>query len=69
MQYPLALWPQNTSDASSKTLDQLDSSFMYDQILKEILLTIKFKEIHIKEFTNYCREKFADNDLKLNNIA
>jgi hypothetical protein len=30
-------------DVSQKKLDQLDSSFMYTQILKEILLTIKFE--------------------------
>ncbi|CAF0976087.1 unnamed protein product [Adineta steineri] len=51
--------------ASNKKLDQLDPSFMYTQILKEILLTINFEDKHIKEFIIYCREKFADeNELK-----
>ena len=49
----------NAGDASSKTLDRLDPSFMYTQILKEILLTIKFEEKHIQEFIDYCREQFA----------
>jgi hypothetical protein len=57
----------NTDDASSKTLDRLDPSFMYTQILKEILLTIKFEQQHIKKFTDYCREKFADNE-ELDNV-
>ncbi|CAF3618384.1 unnamed protein product [Rotaria sp. Silwood1] len=57
-----------SGDASKKNLDQLDCSFMYTQILKEILLTIKFDELHIKEFVNYCRELFIDNDSVLNNI-
>jgi hypothetical protein len=51
----------NTGDASSKILDRLDPSFMYTQILKEILLTINFEEKHIKEFSDYCREVFVRN--------
>jgi tetratricopeptide (TPR) repeat protein len=58
----------NTGDASNETLDRLDPSFMYTQILKEILLTIKFEEKHIQEFIDYCREQFADNNQELNNI-
>jgi uncharacterized protein YoxC len=49
----------NTDEASSKTLDRLDPSFMYTQILKEILLTIKFEGKHIKDFSDYCREVFV----------
>jgi tetratricopeptide (TPR) repeat protein len=48
----------NTGEASSKILDRLDPSFMYTQILKEILLTIKFEEKHIKQFSDHCREEF-----------
>ncbi|CAF1311680.1 unnamed protein product [Adineta steineri] len=54
--------------ASNKKLDQLDPSFMYTQILKEILLTINFKEDHFKEFISYCREAFAENEYDLQNI-
>jgi hypothetical protein len=36
----MSLVATNTGDASSKILDRLDPSFMYTQILKEILLTI-----------------------------
>jgi tetratricopeptide (TPR) repeat protein len=57
----------NTS-ASKKNLDQLDSSFMYTNILKEILLSIEFQEKHFKEFIDYCREQFYENDQELNNI-
>lgn len=39
-----------------KTLNELDQSFMYTQILKEILLNIDFNQQHIKELINYCRE-------------
>jgi tetratricopeptide (TPR) repeat protein len=56
------------NDVSKKNLDQLDCSFMYTQILKEILLTIKFEQKHIGEFLQHCREQFADNKDKLNNV-
>ncbi|CAF1473876.1 unnamed protein product [Adineta steineri] len=55
--------------ASNKKLDQLDPSFMYTQILKEILLTIKFEDKHIKEFIAYCREVFVENEYDLHNIT
>ncbi|CAF1021556.1 unnamed protein product [Adineta steineri] len=54
--------------ASNKKLDQLDPSFMYTQILKEILLTIDFEDKHIKEFITYCREAFVENEYDLHNI-
>jgi hypothetical protein len=42
---------KTTGAASSKeSLDTLDSSFMYTQILKEILLTIDFEQSHINDF-------------------
>jgi hypothetical protein len=59
----------DTSDgASNKKLDELDQSFMYTQILKEILLTIDFEPVHFKEFLTYCREKFANNTYELKNV-
>jgi tetratricopeptide (TPR) repeat protein len=56
------------NDTSDKNLDKLDQSFMYTQILKEILLEIDFNQQHIMEFTGYCREKFGDNVAQLKNI-
>jgi hypothetical protein len=55
-------------DVSKKNLDHLDPSFMYSQILKEILLTIEFQRQHIKEFINYFRDAFSNNDKELTNI-
>ncbi|CAF1053217.1 unnamed protein product [Adineta steineri] len=54
--------------ASNTKLDQLDLSFMYTQILKEILLTINFEDKHFKEFLTYCREAFVENECELQNI-
>ncbi|CAF1422373.1 unnamed protein product [Adineta steineri] len=54
--------------ASNKKLDQLDPSFMYTQILKEILLTINFEDKHIQEFITYCREVYDDDENELKKV-
>ncbi|CAF0772433.1 unnamed protein product [Adineta steineri] len=54
--------------ASKKKLDQLDPSFIYTQILKEILLIINFEDKHFKEFITYCRETIVKNDIDLRKI-
>jgi tetratricopeptide (TPR) repeat protein len=54
-------------DVSKKNLGQLDPSFMYTQIMKEILLTIKF-ELHNEEFFTYCRDVLANNKDQLENM-
>jgi tetratricopeptide (TPR) repeat protein len=59
---------KKTDGATNMNRDTLDCSFMYTQILKEILLTIDFDQGHIKEFTTYCREQFAGNKTQLKNI-
>ncbi|CAF1483075.1 unnamed protein product, partial [Adineta steineri] len=53
---------------SNKKLDQLDPSFMYTQILKEIILTIKFDQNHIQDYFDYCRDAFVGNTKELKNI-
>ncbi|CAF0899393.1 unnamed protein product [Adineta steineri] len=53
---------------TNKKLDQLDPSFMYTQILKEILLTITFNQKHTQDYLNYCRDAFADNEEEMVNI-
>ncbi|CAF4225147.1 unnamed protein product, partial [Adineta steineri] len=54
--------------ASNKKLDQLDPSFMYTQILKEILLSIKFEDKYFKEFITYCRDVYDDDERELKNV-
>jgi tetratricopeptide (TPR) repeat protein len=56
------------SSTFNKNLDRLDPMFMYSQILKEILLAIKFEEQHIDEFLNYCRATFDDNERVVLNV-
>ena len=58
----------NNDELSSQSLDQIDQSFMYTQILKEILLTIDFDQQSIHDFTVHCRDKFADKTLELHSI-
>jgi tetratricopeptide (TPR) repeat protein len=55
-------------NVSDNNLDQLDPSFMYTQIMKEILLTIEFEQQHIEEFITYCRDVLADNEGQLQNV-
>jgi Tfp pilus assembly protein PilF len=52
----------------NQNLDQLDQSFMYTQIMKEILLTIEFDQQHITDFTSYCREQLVGNTKELQNV-
>ena len=46
---------------AQKSGDRVDPSFMYTQIMKEILLTIKFEQKHIDEFIEHCREVLTGN--------
>ena len=55
-------------DGSKKNLDQLDPSFMYMKIMKEILLDIDFEPKHFQQYIDYCRQLFAENDRQLKNI-
>ena len=59
---------QTTDDVSNKTLDQLEPSFMYTQIMKEIILTIQFEEKHFQQFLDYCCEIIVDNTSLLQNV-
>ncbi|CAF1095738.1 unnamed protein product [Adineta steineri] len=54
--------------ASNKKLNQLDPTFMYSQILKEILLTINFEDKHFKAFITYCRDVYDDDENELKNV-
>jgi hypothetical protein len=59
---------KKTDGVANHNPDELDKSFMYTQILKEILLTIDFEQSHIDEFLVDCREQFDGNPSELKNI-
>ena len=56
-------------ELSNQSLDQINQSFIYTQVLKEILLTIEFDAQSLENFIIYCREQFADNSIELVNIT
>jgi len=53
---------------SDRSLDELDQSFMYTQILKEIVLTVEFEQHYMKDLINYCRQLFIGNVAELENV-
>jgi tetratricopeptide (TPR) repeat protein len=53
---------------SEQSLNQLDPSFMYTQIFKEILLEMEYNEQSIRDLADYCRELYSDNTRQLNII-
>ncbi|CAF1263165.1 unnamed protein product [Adineta steineri] len=53
---------------SNKQLDHLDPSFMYTQIIKEILLTINFAQNHLQDYFDYCRDGFEGNKKDIENV-
>ena len=52
----------NVTNAAS---DGLDQSFMYSQILKEILLDMANNSNEKREFVKFCREQYAGNKMEL----
>lgn len=60
----------NTISFSFATTNKntLDCSFMYTQILKDILFTIDFNHKHINDFLKYCRIELVGNRIELKNV-
>ena len=56
---------RSTGPNGKMTKQRLDRSFIYIQILKEIILQIRFSDRDIKDFIAYCRQQFAGNDQNL----
>lgn len=46
----------NPTDVSSNDLNRIDSSFMYSQLIKEILLKINYGDVAKTELAEYCRD-------------
>ena len=59
---------KSTDEVSKKNLNELDPSFMYTQILKEILLPIDFQQVHVNEFLTYCREQYVSSTTRLKQV-
>jgi tetratricopeptide (TPR) repeat protein len=52
------------TDVSDQNFDQLDQSFMYTQILKEILLEITYNDQSFKDFVAYCQDQYRSNTIE-----
>jgi tetratricopeptide (TPR) repeat protein len=53
------------NDVSELNPDQINQSFMYTLVLKDILLTIPFDKLDFKEFIDCCRDSYANNETEL----
>ncbi|CAF0915527.1 unnamed protein product [Adineta steineri] len=51
--------------ASTDNLNQLEPTFMYTQLFKEILFDMEYEEKAIKDLAVCCREVFTDNTIEL----
>jgi tetratricopeptide (TPR) repeat protein len=54
-----------SEETSNQNLDQLEPSFMYTQIFKEILLEIKYNDQPLTDFVQFCRRHYLNNIYKL----
>ena len=52
-----------------QSLNQLEPSFMYTQLLKEILLNMKYEKQAIQDFVQFWRNEYTNNPTKLKDIA
>ncbi|CAF2157765.1 unnamed protein product [Rotaria magnacalcarata] len=52
-------------DVLTENLDELDPSFMFTKVLKEILLELQFDKTSMNELAVFCRELFSKNDPQL----
>jgi hypothetical protein len=65
---PVSFVPSNDG-TTNPNMDQLDPSFMYTQIFKEILLKNEFNQKSIEDLIAYCRQQYEANRSTLNTIA
>lgn len=54
-----------TSNISYRDVNELDQSFMYSQLLKEILFDLKYQADSKKELVDFCRNQYCDNATEL----
>ena len=50
-----------TISVTSKNVDRLEPSFMYTQLIKEVLLEMEYDEKAKTELVEFCREQFHNN--------
>ena len=55
--------------AESPNLDQLPPSFMYTQLIKEVILNLEYNEQSIKDFVTYFNQHHAYYDIDLKSVT
>ena len=58
----------NTVETGKQSANTLKSSFMYTQMLKNIILTIDFDNGHFKDFLAFCRKVLVGNSRELQKV-
>jgi tetratricopeptide (TPR) repeat protein len=60
--YPALGFLAHDDDVQKKNLDELDPSFMFTKVLKEILLELEYDNESMSELVKFCRGLFQEND-------
>ncbi|CAF3385880.1 unnamed protein product [Rotaria socialis] len=63
---PTSILPLNES--SSQSLEQINASFMYSQLINEILLQMNYNTREIDVLVDFCRQIYKENEAQLNII-
>ena len=53
------------SITNAKTANELEATFMYTTLFKEIILEIKYDQDEINKMANECRQMYSDNEYEL----
>lgn len=59
----------SVDDPFNTNMDQLDQSFMYTQLLKEILFQIDYSEQSVQDYIVFCKDTFRDNNSTLSRVT
>jgi tetratricopeptide (TPR) repeat protein len=65
---PISFIPNNLNDQSRSIFDLFDSSFIYFELIEQILSMIDFEERHFDEFIIYSRQIFNEDNKEIENI-
>ncbi|CAF1577071.1 unnamed protein product, partial [Adineta ricciae] len=65
---PISIFNEDVAVGPETIFNRIDSSFIHIQVLKEVLSTIDFGELHLEEFVNHCLDLYAENTDELENV-
>jgi tetratricopeptide (TPR) repeat protein len=66
---PIGMSFAPSNDIDNEDLDHLDQSFMYTQLIKEILLELNYDNKSVQDLVDYCRKKYAGKETELKTIT